>query len=69
MKDQLEKKIAEYLPGERKYFTINPKPKGTTFQQAVWEAMKQKPVSNSKSMSPDYGKERKTYRLCSWPGQ
>ena len=39
----------EYFEAKRKYFELPLKPKGTPFQQAVWNALSQIPYGKTKS--------------------
>lgn len=49
MKEQMQKEIAEYMAGKRKYFTVNPCPSGTPFQQKVWEELKKIPYGETRT--------------------
>lgn len=41
------KQITEYLDGERKYFSLKVKPKGTPFQQKVWQELAKIPYGQT----------------------
>lgn len=43
------KQLKEYLEGTRKKFTIKLNPKGTPFQQKVWEALRRIPYGETRS--------------------
>ncbi len=45
--DEAERQLAEYFRGERKAFDIPLKPKGTPFQLADWEALKEIPYGET----------------------
>ena len=45
--DEAERQLAEYFRGERKAFDIPLKPKGTPFQMADWEALKEIPYGET----------------------
>lgn len=41
--------LNEYLNGQRKFFQLNLKPKGTEFQKKVWEALKNIPYGETRT--------------------
>lgn len=46
---ETSKQLLEYLEGKRKEFTVALKPKGTEFQQNVWEALRAIPYGETRS--------------------
>lgn len=46
---ETSKQLLEYLEGKRKDFTVALKPKGTKFQQNVWEALRAIPYGETRS--------------------